>query len=112
MKKLLLIITIFSLMSFTFKPDVNVKKSETETIVLVSGHAAKAKKLGYIKTNYRSHGQAVYHRSKAKSSLKYITPDTDSHNGGYWKAASSVKNLGSKSTRSGTYDSNLKRIGD
>ncbi|HCY4498520.1 TPA: hypothetical protein O1U09_001509, partial [Staphylococcus aureus] len=29
-----------------------------------------------------------------------------------WKGASSIKNLGSKKTRSGTYDANLKRIGD
>jgi len=43
---------------------------------------------------------------------KYITPDRDGHNNGAWKGASSVKNLGSKKTRSGTYDANLKRIGD
>ncbi|MBW5882016.1 hypothetical protein FYM13_10555 [Staphylococcus aureus] len=29
-----------------------------------------------------------------------------------WKGARSIKNLGSKKTRSGTYDANLKRIGD
>jgi hypothetical protein len=29
-----------------------------------------------------------------------------------WKMAKSVKELGSKKTRMGTYDKNLKRIGD
>ncbi|NJD01752.1 MAG: hypothetical protein FIA99_03955 [Ruminiclostridium sp.] len=66
-----------------------------------------AKKLGYEKTNYTSHGQPVF-----KKGNKYITPDVDSHNGGSWKMADSVKNLGSKSTRMGTYDAKLKRIGD
>lgn len=68
---------------------------------------AAAKELGFQKTNYRSHGQPVY-----KKGNKYITPDTDGHNGGVWKMADSVENLGSKSTRMGTYDKNLNRIGD
>lgn len=42
----------------------------------------------------------------------YITRDLDGHNGGAWKMADSVKNLGSKETRSGTFDVNLNRIGD
>ena len=66
-----------------------------------------AEKLGYKKTNYYSNGQPVYQKGN-----KYITPDVDSHNGGVWKMANSVKNLGSKSTRMGTYDANLVRIGD
>ncbi|UQB17391.1 toxin C-terminal domain-containing protein [Clavibacter nebraskensis] len=32
--------------------------------------------------------------------------------GGYWKMADSVKGLGSKSTRMGTYNRRLKRVGD
>ncbi|MFD1177720.1 toxin C-terminal domain-containing protein [Paenibacillus puldeungensis] len=68
---------------------------------------AAAKKLGYTKTNFTSHGQPVF-----KKGNKYITPDVDGHNGGLWKMADSVKNLGSKSTRMGTYDENLTRIGD
>ncbi len=36
----------------------------------------------------------------------------DGHNGGAWKGATSIKNLGSKDTRSGTYDVFLTRIGD
>ncbi|RFD30453.1 hypothetical protein CER19_08655 [Pseudomonas sp. GL93] len=42
----------------------------------------------------------------------YITRDLDGHNGGAWKAAKSVKALGSKDTRLGTFDVNMKRIGD
>ncbi len=66
-----------------------------------------ARKLGYKKTNYTSHGQPVY-----KKGNTYITPDVDSHSGGVWKAAGSLKDLGKKSTRWGTYDANLNRIGD
>ena len=33
------------------------------------------------------------------------------YNGGVWKAASSVAELASKSTRSGTYDERLRRVG-
>ncbi len=70
-----------------------------------------AKKLGYDKVNEKSHGQPVFKNAKNKKP-KYITPDVDMHNGGVWKGADSVKDLGSKSTRLGTYDANLNRIGD
>lgn len=43
---------------------------------------------------------------------KYITSDVDSHNGGIWKMANSIKDLGLRKTRLGTYDMSLKRIGD
>jgi hypothetical protein len=50
---------------------------------------------------------------KATSNLRYISRDTESHIGGVWKAADSVKNLGSKATRSGTYSRWLDiRMGD
>ncbi len=75
-------------------------------------HSDKAKELGYTKVNERSHGQPVYTNKKAPSRVKYITPDVDQHNGGVWKAADNVKNLGSRRTRSGTYDADLNRIGD
>ncbi|MCJ1880741.1 toxin C-terminal domain-containing protein [Pseudomonas nitroreducens] len=52
-------------------------------------------------------GQAVF-----KKGSFYITRDLDGHNGGAWKMATSVKDLSSRSTRMGTYDQNLKRIGD
>lgn len=71
-----------------------------------------AREMNYRKTNAYSHGQPVYFNSKAPRALRYITIDYDSHNGGYWKAASSVEELAKKSTRSGTYDMYLKkRIG-
>ena len=66
-----------------------------------------AKQLGFEKTKYLSHGQAVYQKGN-----KYITLDIDSHSGGFWKMADSVENLGKKSTRLGTYDVALNRIGD
>jgi Novel toxin 21 len=50
--------------------------------------------------------------SKIKG-LTYISPDVDSHNGGTWKAASSVENLAKKETRLGTYNEDLTvRVGD
>jgi hypothetical protein len=66
-----------------------------------------AEKLGFKKTNYYSKGQPVF-----KSGGLFITIDESSHNGGFWKMANSVENLSSKSTRMGTYDKNLNRIGD
>ena len=67
-----------------------------------------AKMLGFAKINETVHGgQAVF-----KLGSRYITRDLDGHNGGAWKMADSVKALGSKKTRSGTYDANLNRIGD
>lgn len=75
-------------------------------------HADSARRLKYKKINERSHGQPVFLNNRAPIKLKYITPDVDKHNGGYWKAADSVRNLGSKRTRSGTFDENLNRIGD
>ena len=72
-----------------------------------------AKELGYSKVKgQQSHGQAIFTNKKAPSEVRYITADIDSHNGGFWKGASSIKKLGSKSTRSGTYDRFLRRIGN
>ncbi|SFX09992.1 intein C-terminal splicing region/intein N-terminal splicing region/RHS repeat-associated core domain-containing protein [Thermoactinomyces sp. DSM 45891] len=68
-----------------------------------------AKELSYVKTNFQSHGQPVF---KHKKKNLYITPDVDSHNGGAWKMADSVRNLGSKKTRMGTFDEDLNKIGD
>ena len=61
---------------------------------------------GYRLTNYKSHGQDVYTNGK-----DFISPDTDGHNGGVWKKAKSIKALGSKETRDGTFDKDLNRIG-
>jgi RHS repeat-associated protein len=75
-------------------------------------HQEQAEALCYKKTNYRSHGMVVYMNPKAPGNIKFITPDIDQHNGGYWKGADSVRNLGSRNNRSGTYDAKLNRIGD
>ena len=67
-----------------------------------------AKELGYSKVpNTSSHGNAVFTNSKAPRSLRYITADADVHSGGVWKAADTIANLGSKATRSGTYNALL-----
>ena len=64
--------------------------------------------LDFKKINESVHGgQAVFKRGK-----DYITRDLDGHNEGAWKMADSVKALGSRETRSGTYNIDLKRIGD
>lgn len=69
--------------------------------------ATKAKELGFTKIKERVHGQAAFKKGKV-----YISRDVDGHNGGAWKVASSEKELGSKSTRLGTYDQNLNKIGN
>lgn len=57
-----------------------------------------------------SHGQPVYKHPKKNL---FISPDVDGHNvSNGWKMADSIRNLGSKKTRLGTYDADLKRIGD
>ena len=57
-----------------------------------------------------SHGQPVYKHPKKNI---YISPDIDGHNvSNGWKMADSVKNLGSKKTRLGTFDADPKKIGD
>lgn len=70
-----------------------------------------AKKLGYSKVRGASvHGNAVFTNPKANRVLRFITADVDGHVGGVWKAADSIKNLGSKVTRSGTYNALLEWI--
>ena len=66
-----------------------------------------AKELGFERIKERSHGQPIY-----KKGRRYITPDVDQHNGGIWKMADSIEHLRSKTTRMGTYDKDLNRIGD
>lgn len=87
-----------------------VAKSGGRGPVYQSNKEAKmaAEALGFKKINETIHGgQPVY-----KKGALFITRDLDGHNGGAWKMATSVKDLGGKGTRLGTYDSNLNRIGD
>jgi hypothetical protein len=68
-----------------------------------------AEKLGYKKTNYYTkHGEAIYYSQKSGT---YISHDNTAHNGGIWKMAKTIKELDGKTTRMGTYDANLNRIG-
>lgn len=78
--------------------------------------AEAAKKLGFEKTNYRAkNGEPIYYNRKTKT---YISQDIGSgdgsgpHNGGVWKQAKTPEALNSKSTRMGTYDAKLRRIGE
>lgn len=69
---------------------------------------AAAEAMGYKKIKETVHGQAIY-----KKGDSYITRDVDGHNGGAWKEASSVKSLGSKDNRNGTFSSDMNtRVGD
>lgn len=54
----------------------------------------------------------MFTNPKASEALRYITPDVDAHSGGVWKAANTIRNLGSKITRSGTYDALLRWIAE
>jgi hypothetical protein len=68
---------------------------------------AAAKQLGFRKVPGQSHREAVYFNGKV-----YIALDETSHTGGVWKMEKSIKDLSSKTTRMGTYDADLNRIGD
>lgn len=68
---------------------------------------AAATALGFRRVKETAHdGELVFTNGKI-----FISRDVDGHNGGAWKAAKSVKALGSRDTRLGTFDSSLKRIG-
>ncbi|MGR6739146.1 hemagglutinin repeat-containing protein, partial [Pseudomonas chlororaphis] len=90
---------------------VGVKNSrlKVEPVYKTNKEAKQAaEELGFVKISETVHGgQAVFKLGK-----RYITRDLDGHNGGAWKMADSVKALGSKETRLGTFDVNLNRIGD
>jgi hypothetical protein len=96
--------------------DLDVRSSPVATSEQKSARRnwdADAEALGFRRTNEFSHDQPVYFNGRV-----YITPDvgsgglTGSHRGGVWKMADSVRNLGRKETRMGTYDAQLERIAD
>ncbi|WP_298772966.1 toxin C-terminal domain-containing protein [uncultured Shewanella sp.] len=94
--------------SVTAKPGEVFYKTTKEATVA-------AKKLGFEKTKFKTHGETVFHNKKKDL---YISRDVGSgdgngaHNGGVWKMAKSVEKLGSKKGRLGTFDANLNQIGD
>lgn len=57
------------------------------------------------------HGTAIYGRIGKGKGPRYITLDRDAHSGGAWKGANKPLGLESKSSRTATYDINLKKIG-
>ncbi|MBD7971285.1 toxin C-terminal domain-containing protein [Paenibacillus gallinarum] len=76
-----------------------------------------AKSHGYEPTSLISkNNQKIFYNKKKKT---YISQDVGSNNGmgphkknGVWKMAKSPEKLNSKTTRMGTYDANMTRIGD
>ena len=89
------------------KKDQNKNNRPTAQRMTAKQARIEAKKLGFEETNYLSQNEPVF-----KKGNLYITPDRKAHNGGVWKMANSVKGLEQKTTRLGTYDANLNRIGD
>lgn len=95
---------------------INLLFSKPEPVYKTDGEAKKAAdKLGYTKANETcKDGVAIFKKGKKnKNGPGYISRDLDNHTGvGAWKGGSSPKNVCSKSTRSGTYDKDLNRVGD
>ena len=90
------------------------KKNQSSEITFRQGTGDKARMVtaripeGYKRVKGRHpHGKPVFSNGK-----NYITPDADGHNGGIWKMAQKEQELFNRETRMGTYDANLKRIGD
>lgn len=75
-----------------------------------------ARLMGFTKTNYTSRGAAVYSDKRNSIFISRDVPEQStgiSHSGGSWKLATTPDRLGSKETRSGTFDLFLEnRIGD
>ena len=59
-----------------------------------------------------SHHSAVFKREGNGSYPRHVTRDRDDHSGGAWKGAQTIKDIRSRSTRMGTYDEQLRRIGE
>ena len=90
-------------------PKGRPKNAETKVTkkAKVANGPEEAKALGYDrrippqKAPFDSHEQPVYSNGR-----NYITPDVDSHKGGVWKL------FNHKGKRVGTFDENLKKIGE
>lgn len=98
------------------KAMTNWSKTIVATLLCSSPAVVKAvaKDLGYAEVKGQFiHGEKIFKAGKKAKGPKYISVDADGHKkDNAWKGASSIKNLVSKKTRSGTYDAGLKRIGD
>jgi len=88
-------------------------KFSDEVVDFIQGTGDKAKKItasipeGFSKVNAKGFKGKVFSDGNT-----FISPDLDGHIGGIWKAAKSIKALGRKDTRLGTFNSNLQKIGD
>jgi hypothetical protein len=90
-------------------PENNDERKQYQHITNKEADKA-AKELGFEKTNLftKKGNRPIY-----KKGNKYISPDRDVHNGGFWKMANSAENLDKRTTRMGTYNRSLDfRIGD
>lgn len=85
------------------KPNEPKYKTESEA-------RKAAKELGYKETNKTSDKCKIYENPKGNP--RYITRDRKGHSGGAWKGANKVKDLGSRTRRTGTYDEFLNLKGD
>lgn len=91
--------------------DRGKKKNE---ITFTQGQGEKGRK---ITTEIPNGFEKIKERSKSDMPIfrkgnVYISPDKDGHNGGIWKKAKSPGDFKNRTTRNGTYDKDLKRIGD
>ncbi|NWD06843.1 toxin C-terminal domain-containing protein [Pseudomonas gingeri] len=79
-----------------------------EPVYKTNSEAAQAAKApSFRKVNETVHGHTVF-----KKGNFYITRDVDGHIGGAWKMAKSIEDLASKTGRAGTFDANLRKVGD
>lgn len=60
---------------------------------------------------FRSTGRHLRRERVFTDGKRFIVQDTTSHTGGMWKMAKTDKALGSRTTRTGTYDEQLNYIG-
>jgi hypothetical protein len=104
--------TFLAGVKFVDKSKTAVKYSD-EVVEFTQGTGEKALKIiaqipaGFKRLKERIKKQKIFSNGKT-----YISPDADGHNGGVWKAAKSIEDLGSKETRLGTFGADMKKIGD
>ena len=54
--------------------------------------------------------RAIFENKQASRSLRYISADWDVHSVGVWKGAATIKDLTTKTNRTGTFDSLLRYL--
>ena len=84
----------------------NPLESALRRLEIIRNPAPAAKELGYTKQIPRGELPFTKNQPAFQKGQRYITPDLDGHKGGVWKM------FDNKGRRLGTFDENLKRIGD